>query len=105
MSDSMNEILRKRWAVVGFDYNTAEQLISNIEISSGKEILRRKRIKDFEICTYFTDGTTLRWVEASESSKAQRYGKMWCDKNINKNVLKCVIMRCYFGKKEDIIWL
>lgn len=101
----INEIAKNRWAVVGFDYNTAKQIIDDIEESSGKDVLRRIRTKH-EICTEFTDGTLLKWVNASSfSSRGQKFGKMWCDKNIDEDILKCTIMPMYFGKKEDIIWL
>lgn len=95
---------QNRWAVVGFDYDTAKQLITSIEESSDKEILRRTQTKN-EIRTEFTDGTLLRWVKASDSSRGQRIGKMWCDKNINEDIFRCVIMPMYFGKREDIIWV
>ena len=98
------DFAKNRWGVVGFDYDAASQLIESIEESSGKEILRRMRTKH-EIRTEFTDGTLLRWVRASDSSRGQKFGKMWCDKNINEDVLRCVIMPMYFGKREDIIWL
>lgn len=98
------EFLKNRWAVVGFDYDTARQIIASIEESSGKEILRRGQTK-LNLFTEFADGTLLRWVRASESSRGQKIGKMWCDKNINEDILGCVIMPIYFGKREDIIWL
>ena len=93
-----------RWAVVGFDYGTARKIIADIEVSSGKEVLRRIYTKH-EIRTEFTDGTLLKWVNASFSSRGQKFGKMWCDKNINEDVLKCIILPMYFGKREDIIWI
>ena len=100
----VNEFAKKRWAVVGFNYNTAKQIIESIEESSGKEILRRMRTKH-EIRTEFTDGTLLRWVRASDSSRGQKFGKMWCDKNIDEDIFECVIMPIYFGKREDINWI
>ena len=98
------EFAKNRWAVVGFDYDTAKQIIAGIEESSDKDVLRRIQTKH-EIRTEFTNGTLLRWVNASFSSKGQRIGKMWCDKNINEDVLKCMIMPMYSGRREDIIWL
>ena len=98
------ELAKNRWAVVGFDYDTARQIMTGIEESSGKEVSRRIQTKH-EIRTEFTDGTLLRWVNASFSSKGQKIGKMWCDKNISEDVLKYVILPMYFGKREDIIWL
>lgn len=98
------EFVKNRWAVVGFDYDTAKQLIASIEESSDKEILRRIQTKH-EIRTEFTDGTLLRWVRTSGNARGQKFGKMWCDKNINKDILRCVIMPMYFGKREDIIWV
>ncbi len=100
----INEFLKNRWAVVGFDYDTAKQLIANIEISSEKEILRRIQSRN-ELRTEFSDGTLLRWVGASDSAKGHKFGKMWCDKHINEDILKCRILPMYFGKKEDIIWV
>lgn len=100
----INEILNKKWVVVGFDYDTAKQIIAGIETSSGKDVSRRIRSK-YEIRTEFTDGTSLKWVRASENARGCKAGKMWCDKNINEDILRCVIMPMYFGKREDIIWL
>lgn len=94
----------KRWAVVGFDRDTAMQLIAKIERSSEKEILRRIQ-STHELRTEFTDGTLLRWLSASDSAKGQKIGKMWCDKNINEDIFKSVIMPMYLGKREDIIWI
>lgn len=94
-----------RWAVVGFDYDKALELIQTIELLCEKDIVKRRKSKTGGICTYFADGTTLRWVPARESSRGQRYNKMWCNKNIDKKILNCVIMPCYRGKKEDIIWI
>jgi hypothetical protein len=102
--DELNKLMQKKWAVVGFDYDTAKQLILDIEESSDKKILRRVRTK-WDIYTEFTDGTLLRWVRASDNSRGCKFGKMWCDKNINKDVLRNVIMPCYYGKREDIVWL
>lgn len=102
--DMVNEFAKKRWAVVGFDHDTAIQLISSIEESSGKEILRRIQSKN-ELLTEFTDGTLLRWVRVSKSARGQRMGKMWCDKNINEDIFRCIIIPMYLGKREDIIWV
>ena len=93
-----------RWAVVGFDYDTANKIMDDIEINSDKEISRRVRSIN-GMFTEFTDGTVLRWVKAIESSRGQRIGKMWCDKNINKEIFRCVIMPIYMGQREDIIWI
>ena len=102
--NDLTSIAKRRWAVVGFDYETAKQIIADIEVASGKEVLRRRHSNGI-LCTEFTDGTLLRWVKASDSSKGQKCGKMWCDKNIDKNVFRCIILPMYLGKKEDIIWI
>ena len=101
----VNGFAKNRWAVVGFDYDTARQLMESIELSSGKEVSRRIQSKN-ELRIEFTDGTLLRWIKASDNGcHGQRVGKMWCDKNINEDVLKCIVLPMYFGKREDIIWL
>ena len=100
-----NEFTKKRWAVVGFDYDTAKALITAIEWSAvDKNILRRIQSKN-ELCTEFDDGTILRWVKASDNARGRKFGKMWCDKNINKDIFEHVIMPMYFGKREDINWI
>lgn len=101
----VNEFAKNRWAVVGFDYDMAKALITAIEWSAiDKDILRRVQSKN-ELFTEFTDGTLLRWVKASDNAKGHKFGKMWCDKNIDKDVFECVIMPMYFGKIEDINWI
>lgn len=93
----------KKWAVVGFDYYRAIDIMSGIEKTCGKAV--SKRIKsEYELVTEFTDGTKLRWMKASEPSIGFRFGKIWCDERINKEFFNTVIMPCYTGKYEDIIW-
>lgn len=99
-----NKFAEHRWAVVGFDYDTAKQIMADIETSSGKEVSKRRQGNN-TLWTAFTDGTLLEWVKAAESSRMCRFGKMWCDKNINEDTLRCVILPCYRGKREDIIWI
>ena len=94
----------KHWAVVGLSRDLAEKLINAIEIVSGKEAQQRTRSKN-EIRTLFVDGTTLRWIKASENSRGFKIGVMWCAKNISKNIFDCVILPMYMGKYEDIIWV
>lgn len=97
--------LDNRWAVCGFDFPGALKIIEGIEKESGKEVLRRRVGRALGIEVTFKDGTVLRWVPASDSSRARKFGKMWCDKNIDKDILRDVIMCCYYGKREDIIWI
>ena len=104
MDDRMKKILDKHWAVVGFDCERALDIINNIKVECGKEVSKMKQNKN-ELQVDFTDGTTLRWVKASDTSRGQKFGKMWCDKTINRDIFNCVICPCYYGKREDIIWL
>ena len=94
----------KYWAVVGFSRSFAEKLMDGIEAASGKEVEQCIRGRN-QMITLFKDGTTLRWLKASDNCKGFRIGVMWCDKNINKAVFKDVISPMYFGKYEDIIWV
>lgn len=101
----LNENFSKKWAVVGFDYEKAKILISAIEHSAiDKDILRRVQNKT-TLLTEFTDGTSLSWVRASDSMRGRKFGKMWCDKNIDKDIFYNIIMPMYLGKKEDINWV
>lgn len=77
--------------------------MSRIEKTCGKTV--SKRIKSSNLVTEFIDGTKLFWVSASESSKGFRFGKMWCDKKIDREIFDLVIMPSYFGNYEDIIWV
>lgn len=104
MNEETKRLLEKRWAVVGFDCNTASQLMPKIELSCGKTVIRKIR-SNSELRTEFSDGTILTWVRGTESSRGHRFGKMWCDKEIDKRIFDCVIMPHYFGEREDIIWI
>lgn len=97
-------VMDKKWAIVGFDRATAERLMASIEVQSGKQVLRR-RCSKYDLSTEFTDGTILRWLEASDSSRGYKVGRMWCDKNIDSNTFRAVVLPLYYGKKDDIIWL
>lgn len=101
---SHREAWRNRWAVVGFTYDVAKAIMLDIEHNCHKKIVR-KVTGICELKIEFDDGTTLRWIPARESSRGFRIGKMWCDKNIDRHILRCVILPCYFGESSDIIWL
>ena len=100
----MLEALDRRWAVVGFDYDRAAVIIDDIQAKCGKEVLRRVRNR-LQQHVEFVDGTILEWVKASENSRGRKFGRMWCDKAINREVFNRIIRPCYYGSQEDIIWL
>lgn len=100
----MNKNVKNKWAVVGFDYYRAIDIMSGIEKTCGKTVFKKFQSK-YELKTEFTDGTKLIWVKASEFSRGFKFGKMWCDERINREIFDYVIMPSYFGKYEDIIFL
>lgn len=104
MTSELKQWAEKRWAVVGFTHERAKEIIRDIESSCGKEIHRKIESK-YELMTEFTDGTVLRHIRASENSRGHRFGKLWCDKSVNRDILNCVILPMYFGEQDDIIWL
>lgn len=104
MGEKLKQWASNHWAVVGFTHERAIEIIEEIAASCGKEI-NRKILTKKEIIIIFADGTTLEHIEASELSIGRRIGKMWCDKDINKDILHHVIMPMFFGKWDDIIWL
>lgn len=102
----MNKNIVNKWAIVGFNYDIAIDIMSTIEKTCGKTVSKRFQSRNtLTLVTEFTDGTRLTWVKASESSRGFKLGKMWCDKNINREIFDLVIMPCYIGKYEDIIFL
>ena len=79
--------------------------MNDIEDTSGKIIKQRVRGKR-EMYTLFTDGTFVKWTGPNNCpTKGQRFGKIWCNVHIDKDVFEQVIMPMYQGKMEDIIWL
>ncbi len=104
MDNKIKQLYEKRWAVVGFNHERARKIIEDIVSSCGKEVGRRI-IGKGTLLIEFSDGTVLRHILASEYSRGYRIGKMWCDKDINREILHRVIMPMYFGNRDDIIWL
>lgn len=94
----------KRWMIAGLTFETACDLMCKIEETCGKEVLNRINGRN-HMCTEFADGTILRWLPTTANCHGQRCGKMWCDKNIDRNIFKYVVLPMYFGKLEDIIWV
>lgn len=81
----MNKNIVNKWEVVGFDYDRAIDIISVIEKTCGKAVSKKIQNR-FELVTEFTDGTRLIWVKASESSRGLKFGKMWCDEKIDREI-------------------
>lgn len=98
-------MLENRWGIIEFDHDIAESIMNNIEATSGKIVKQRIR-GSHEMYTFFTDGTFVKWIDPNNfPTRGQRFGKIWCNIHINKNVFEQVIMPMYCGKMEDIIWL
>ena len=106
MNEDFKKMFDKKMAVVGFDYNIAIDIMSGIEKTCGKTVSKKfQSRKTLTLETDFTDGTRLIWVKGSESSRGFKFGKMWCDKNIDREIFDLVIMPSYFGEYEDIVWM
>lgn len=104
MNEDVKKYFENKWAVVGFTRNRAIYIMLEIEKTCGK-IISKKFQNEYEVRTEFTDGTTLKWVRAAESSRGFKFEKMWCDEKIDKEIFNTVIMPCYTGEYEDIIWV
>lgn len=91
------------WGVVGFSYDTANEIICDIEQTYGKNILRKFNNGQM-ISTIFEDGVSLRWIPATTSSRGYRFGKMWCDRTISDEI-RWYIYPMFFGREDDIVWL
>ena len=85
MDDRMLKPFNKQWAVVGFDYERVLDIINDIQAKCGKEVYRKIKNKQ-ELRVEFTDGTALWWVKPSCCSHGRKFGKMWCDKEIDENI-------------------
>lgn len=104
MENKMLECSKKRWVVITPNYYKAQNIIEDIEKSCGK-IPSKKTLGNHKMVTEFTDGTILKWIYMPESLRAYKFGKMWCDESIDKEILDCIILPRYFGKYEEIIWV
>lgn len=93
----------KRWAVVGFNYEQAGIIMSEIERNSGKTV-SSKTMSRYSLQTAFADGTLLRWIPASDNARGHRFGKMWCDQNIDP-ITRRRVMSQYFGLPSEIVWV
>ena len=91
------------WAVV-CDSPLAFYEMSTIEKECGKEIAEKSRSTS-DMYTRFTDGTVLRWVPPDSSVRGFRFGKVWCDRQIDDDAFKQVVLAHYFGRREDIVWV
>ena len=100
----MQETFNNSWAVVGFDYQSAKELMGNIIYSTDKQIMKTVINTNTILCV-FSDGTTLRWIPANTNSRGYRFGKMWCDSNIAQDLLDTVILPMYTGHLKDITWI
>ena len=67
----------------------------------------RTRISKNELCVLFSDGTQICWHNALLNGvRGVKCGRLWCDRDIDKNVLEHILYgSCYFGEEKDIIWI
>lgn len=96
------------WAIFTTDKQKANKIINQIideqNIKNIKTI-RRYKSKDWAEF-YFEDGNCLRWIGRTNNFRAFRFHRLWCDKDINKDYFKYIIMpMAHYMKYEDIIWI
>lgn len=96
-------IWKHSWAVITSDREKAMELIRRIESDHGASVYQRAD-GAWGILFRFSDGISLRWLRPVESIRGYRIGKLWCDVNIDQDILNNVILPKYRGKIEDIIW-
>ena len=91
------------WAIVGFEYEDAKRIMQNIVQDSGKQV-DYWCLAERDMFTVFEDGTVLGWMPVNTSRRAYRFGKMWCDRNISHKAFGRMLA-CFFGDKQDIVWI
>lgn len=91
------------WAIVTSDREKAASLIEEIERSRRARISHRINSSN-EMLIQFSDGVRLKWIRPTESARGYRIGRMWCDVNVDQDILNTVILPKYRGKLEDIMW-
>ena len=91
------------WAVITSDREKAKKLMQRIENEHCASVYHRIDGVNWMLLR-FSDGVSLRWLRPVESIRGYRTGKLWCDVNIDRDILNNVILPKYRGKTEDIIW-
>lgn len=91
------------WAVITSDREKAKRLMQRIENEHCASVYQRVD-SAYEMILRFSDGVSLRWLRPVEYIRGYRTGKLWCDANIDQDILNNVILPKYRGKAEDIVW-
>lgn len=86
MNEDFKKMFDKRWAVVGFDYYRAIDIMSGIEKTCGKTVSKKFHSK-YELRTEFTDGTKLIWVKHQNRSEDLDSGKCGVMRGLIKSFL------------------
>lgn len=100
---NVNEACGRLWSVVTSDYDKALTIMSSIANERGIPV-RYRHVGRLRTDIVFEDDVWLRWIRPSDNARGYRHGKLWCDINVKKEILDCVILPKYFGKYEDIVW-
>lgn len=99
-------IAEKDWRIITNDRQKAELIINTILVMCDPGTVKRTIISKNNMVVLFSDGTRIIWNKAFLNSvRGVKCGRLWCDKDIDKNVLEHILYgSCYFGKEKDIIW-
>ncbi|MEY8574200.1 hypothetical protein AALD01_07295 [Oscillospiraceae bacterium 21-37] len=100
-------IAEKSWAIITNDRQKAEAIIKTLLVLCDPGTVDRTRISKNELCVLFSDGTQICWHNALLNGvRGVKCGRLWCDRDIDKNVLEHILYgSCYFGEEKDIIWI
>lgn len=66
----------------------------------------KEQYNGYEITVYFENGAYLRAFPPIENFRGFRFHRLWCDKDIDQDLLEQVILpMAHYMKYEDIIWI
>lgn len=96
------------WAIVTSHKQKAQRLL--LQIDKEQQAKGIKSIKLYQDDCYaeiiYEDGKYIKWIIPSCSSKGFRFHHLWCDKDIDKEILKCIFLPMMLDMdEEDIIWI
>lgn len=96
------------WGVVTTDKQKANRAIAQVleeQNAKGNKVINAHQSKDWgEIC--FEDGHRIIWIGHLDNFKGFRFHRLWCDKDIDQDLLEQVILpMAVYMKYEDIIWI
>lgn len=101
---TISEHAKRKCAILTSDEKKAYKLMRKIESEHNSDVVAFSYSPNVGYIA-FEDGFYVRWLRPVESVRGYKFGTLYMDEQLDKDILRTTFGSSYFGEYKDIVWV